>query len=141
MAPKMRLWEWSFLIWMVYVAALVSPAANIADPSNPENVVPGFIAFQYGWIKLGFIPELANVALLVGWICLIRKDPQISAGCGILGVCLGLTAPVTYGIGLAEMRVGYFLWLISNVLLILAAVFQIFTVSTTGESKESASKH
>ena len=107
----------SITIWGLYLAALLLPAAHFGERGY---VIPGYQAFQNGWQGAGTIPELANVALLVGWIAYLYNKAFVLA-CGWLAFGLGLTAPPIYGLGFANLGLGYYLWMASFVVLTGAA--------------------
>ncbi len=118
----MNRWIVSIAIWGLYGVALLLPAQIDVDP-NGSQVVLGCEALLYGWAWPGTIPELANVALIVGWISFLRGKARLTVAAGVLAVALSVTAPAIYGSESSKLGTGYFLWVASCVALTIPAVF------------------
>lgn len=110
----MRIMLFSVLIWGLYAIALFLPVS-----ANPD--VTGMQALSMGWDGTGLIPELANVALLLGWAGLLLGRANFAACLGIVAVALALTAPFIFEIDLNNLRMGYFSWVASCLVLAVAA--------------------
>src|SRR5437762_2322215 len=97
----MKPWIVSYAVWGLYIAALALPAAvlhigcgparsvdkansaeiTVTTPEKPRapTVITGIDALRFGWDGLGAIPELANVALLIGWVAFILRQKAVAA--------------------------------------------------------------
>jgi hypothetical protein len=129
---------WLALIVTLYVSSLPVTAYRIPLHSSPTP----------GWICLIFIPWVmvyaawwANPILLAGWLFLRRGNRWGVLLCGIGAVALAATFPIQevlwrvpskfletdaqwrhyFGMTMAGLRVGYWLWLMSMVALCAAA--------------------
>lgn len=87
-------WTSSAFIWGTYGVALAMPVLT-ANVDGYHASLFGYEALLCGWDWPGTIPECANLALIAGWVSLIRRRAVASA-CGIAAVGLALSAPSIY---------------------------------------------
>src|ERR1051325_10089343 len=87
-----------------YAAALATPACDLGPEFIDHNkrIVLGVDALVNGWNGAGTIPELANVALALGWLVLLANRYRIATGFGVIAFALGCTAPSVFGIHVRE---------------------------------------
>ena len=88
----------------LYIAACVAPAIEFAPEAPSRDVgdlrfLPdyeggphsGIEALAFGWMPPWTAPWLANIALFIGWILLIRQKNRAAIYCGVAGVLFGLS--------------------------------------------------
>jgi hypothetical protein len=94
---------------------------------RPETyfVVYGHEALRGGWSGWGIVPELSNIALLGAWIGLLTSSPKLSLLLSTLAFVLALTSPFAYELHIADLRLGFVLWLACPLILGIGAIFEI----------------
>ena len=130
----------SVLIWGLFAVAMFLPAGVIAGILHPDEsesilqagedvklefVVSGWDALMDGWRGKGLVPWSAKLALLSGWIALLSGRTRLATGLGTAAIALALTAPYFYEVSFAALRIGYYLWLGSSVVLAFTAILEL----------------
>ena len=120
-------WLTSVAIWLTYVVALISPAINFFGP------ILGIQVLKSGWDGVNVVPELANITLIIGWILVMLDEVHWAVIVATLGFLFALSALALYG---GELLYGYYLWLASHTLLLIASLFGVSRFGGTSSALE-----
>lgn len=121
MTPQMV----SVVVWLVYFFACMSPVVKQTPDgisrSGITGTVYGWEAMMLGWAPPAFLPWMANLLLLVGWICLLRRRYQTAFVFGIGAVLTSFTVWVVplqelQSAPCAELLPGCYFWQASFIL-------------------------
>lgn len=118
-------WLTSLAVWGIYAVALASPAIEVFGP------VLGREALQAGWHGADIVPELANVTLLLGWILLMFDKAHWAAIIATFGQLFALSALTLHG---GWLLYGYYIWLSSHVLLLIASLLGVIRFGRASEA-------
>jgi hypothetical protein len=111
------------MVWLTYGLALATPVLDEYGMSGRPLL--GFEALCMGWVGAGVVPELANVALIVGWVGYFWRINILGLVGSVLALCLASTAPAVFGAGPGELRIGFYLWVLAMVVLVVASVVEV----------------
>jgi hypothetical protein len=132
-------WLWLALIGTLYASSLPAPA--FCSPRPDSSPTPGWICLIFIPFVMFFPAWWANPILLAGCLFLRRGNRWGVLLCGLVAVVLAATFPIQevlwrvpsqylrtdaqwrhyFGMRMAGLRVGYWLWLLSMVALFAAA--------------------
>jgi hypothetical protein len=120
-----------------YVASLFQDCVYVYG-SDPRAWVPGWCLLLWGWIGLifaGYVAWMANPLLCVSWFLIGRKYYKISLYFSLLAFVLMLSF-LFYGnlVTRDDLSVskisgygyGYFFWLLSSFVLVVAGAFKVY---------------
>lgn len=118
-------WLTTCVIWITYAVALASPAVSFFKPFL------GIQALRLAWEGVNIIPELANLTLLLGWILLMFDKVHWAAIVATFGLLFALSALTLHGSGLLY---GYYIWLSSHALLLIASLLGVIRFRRVSEA-------
>jgi hypothetical protein len=122
----MKRWPFAILILGIYAISFFLPVVRMDgfgdDPKSSWFL--GYDAFLIGWAWPGVIPDLANVAMVVGLIAYLGRSPKLARNSAVLAVILASTAPFVYGFAL-PLFIGYYVWLGSFLALAIASELEL----------------
>lgn len=106
----------------LYVLSLMTPAVVLDGPllwgSPKEHLIFGIHCLIFGW---GTIAWYANVLLWVAAVALAYQRPSVAAVASLLACALALTTFFYVGDLIRAPHAGYFAWLASMILVLVAA--------------------
>jgi hypothetical protein len=118
----MRVFWVSAAILGSYIAALATPACYLRRfLEDKDRVVMGIDALANGWTGRGIIPELANVALAVGWLSFLANRVKLAELLAVIAMVLGATAPAIFEIPTRNLGIGFCLWMLSHASLLIGS--------------------
>jgi hypothetical protein len=111
------------MVAALYGVSLTLPAA--AHIGMWDGPILGYETLIYGWSGFGIVPELANVAILAGVIAYCNRYMILASGCAAVAFAFGITAPRVFSAAWSDLRLGYFLWMASFLVLGIFAIFNL----------------
>ncbi len=115
----------SAVVWAMYGVSLALPAVS-GGMTHEGRPYLGYEALQSGWMWGAFVPELANVALITGWIGYMVRQQTLALIAGLSAVGLSLSTFWLTDYSSADLHVGFWLWVATMSVFSLAAVLEFF---------------
>jgi len=142
MITKLRVINSKYVLcvsWLIYVLSLTQECFS-QNPSNSDTSI-GWGLLILGWIGIFYhcYVWIANPFLFLSWYCLVKNLPKISL---FLSICSALfmlsflsydtiltrELPDQLYSSITGYRSGYWLWLLSGIMLIIGNVIIIFNI-------------
>ena len=129
-------WVISAIAWSLFAIACACPALKEKGPdpvhselradSGPmwgyQALALGVLALAMRWLRLGFVPWLANIFFVAGWILLVRKKLWAALACALIAVPLGALTWAIFPSNETDILIGTYMWEASLVVLALGVL-------------------
>jgi hypothetical protein len=109
----------------MYGLSLALPAVS-GGMTHEGKPYLGYEALQHGWFWGGFVPELANVALLAGWIGYLARLHTLALVAGLASLGFSMSTFWVTDYTSVDLKVGFWLWSATMAVFSLAAIWEFF---------------